>query len=203
MRLCAIVMCLLVGGVSVAAAQEPAAAVGVKAGVNFANLKFEGEGVDVSFDRRTGFVGGLFVVWPTNSLVALQTEALYSQQGAKVDEAGASASIKLDYVTVPVMLRVSSPPSRQASFHVFGGPSLGFRVRARSSGTFEGETSSEDISEDVERFDLGVTAGAGFDVGRLTIDGRYTWGLTNINKDDSDDVKIKNRVFSIMAGVRF
>ena len=203
MRVCAIVMGLLVGSASAAAAQEPAAAIGVKGGVNFANLQFEGEGVDVSFDRRTGFVGGLFVIWPANSRVALQTEALYSQQGAEIEEQGASGSIELDYVTVPVLLRVSSAPSGQASFHVFGGPSLGFRVRARSSGSFEGETSSEDISDDVERFDLGVTTGAGVEIGRLTIDGRYTWGLSNLNKDESDELEIKNRVFSVMVGVRF
>jgi hypothetical protein len=196
-------MGLLVGGASAAAAQEPAAAIGVKGGVNFANLQFEGDGVDVNFDRRTGFVGGLFVIWPATSRVALQTEALYSQQGAEIEEEGASGTIELDYVTVPVLLRVSSAPSAPASFHVFGGPSLGFRVRARSSGSFEGETSSEDISDDVERFDLGMTAGAGVDLGRLTIDGRYTWGLSNLNKDESDELEIKNRVFSVMVGVRF
>jgi hypothetical protein len=202
MRICAIVMCLLLGGTTAAMAQE-SAAFGIKGGVNFANLRFEAEGENESFDRRTGFVGGLFMIWPAGSRVALQAEALYSQQGAKFDEEGADGKVKIDYFTVPVLLRLSSAPSGQAGFHVFGGPSLGYRLRARSSGTFDGESSSEDISDDIERFDLGVTAGAGVDINRFTIDGRYTWGLSNLNRDGSDELKITNRVATIMVGVRF
>jgi hypothetical protein len=195
-------MCLLLGGTTAAMAQETAA-FGIKGGVNLADLQFEADGADLSFDRRTGFVGGLFMIWPAVSRVALQAEALYSQQGAQFDEEGANGKVKIDYFTVPVLLRVSSAPSGQSGFHVFGGPSLGFRLRARTSGNFEGESSSEDISDDVERFDLGVTAGAGVDINRFTIDGRYTWGLSNLNKEDPDEVKIKNRVATIMVGVRF
>jgi hypothetical protein len=202
MRIHVIVLSLLLGGTTAAMAQEPAA-IGVKGGVSFANLEFEGDGADVSFDRRTGFVGGLFVVWPATSRLALQVEGLYNQVGAVIDEGDVSGKVKLDYFTVPIMLRVSGTPAGQTSFHVFGGPSIGFRLRARSSGTFEGETSNEDISDDVEGTDVGLTAGAGVDIGRLTIDGRHTWGLSNINKDDSDELKIKNRAFAIMVGVRF
>jgi hypothetical protein len=48
-----------------------------------------------------------------------------------------------------------------------------------------------------------VVAGAGVNFGRFTLDGRYTWGLTNLNSLRDDEMKIRNRVFSIMAGVRF
>jgi hypothetical protein len=200
MRVCAVLLFLLLGSTTAAIAQE--AAVGVKAGVNFSNLNIEGEGVDFSFDQRTGFVGGLFVVVPANSLIALQLEGLYSQKGAKLEEGGGSATIKVDYFDVPVLLRVSSDPAAQASFHVFGGPSFGFKLRARAKSSFDGETESEDIGEDVETFDFGVVAGAGVELGRFIVDGRYCWGLSPANKDDEEG-KIKNRVFSIMAGIRF
>jgi hypothetical protein len=42
------------------------------------------------------------------------------------------------------------------------------------------------------------------DIGRVVIDGRYTWGLTNINRNpDEDDTTLRNRVFAVMAGFRF
>jgi hypothetical protein len=192
---------LLSVGASTASAQNYSA--GIKAGVNFANINIEGDGVDVSFDNRTGLVAGGFVVWPVNTVFGVQTEALYSQKGAKIEEDGATGTLKLDFLEVPVLARFSSPASNGASFHVFGGPSFGFRLRARSESEFEGDSESEDISDDVERFDLGLVAGAGVEMGRLVVDGRYTWGMTNLNKDPEDDVKIKNRVFSIMAGIRF
>jgi hypothetical protein len=31
----------------------------------------------------------------------------------------------------------------------------------------------------------------------------YTWGLNNLNRLEDDEMKLRNRVFSIMAGVRF
>jgi hypothetical protein len=187
----------------VASAQEQPAAVGVKAGMNFSNLNFDGDGASLNLDQRKGFVGGLFVVWPATGRVALQTEALYSQKGAQMEEGDASGKIKLDYIDVPVLGRFSSPVSGGTSFHVFAGPSFGFRVSAKAESSFGDEEESEDIDDDVERFDLGLVAGAGLEFGRFVIDGRYTWGLSNINKDEADDVKIKNRVFAVMAGIRF
>jgi hypothetical protein len=203
MRICSMALCLLLAGTTAATAQQPAA-VGVKVGVNSANLLFDADGADVSFDRRTGLVGGLFVIVPANRTVALQVEGLYSQLGAAFDEEEASGKIELDYFTVPVLLRVSGPRSQRASVHAFGGPSFGIRLRARSSGAVEGESADRDISDEVERMDVGLTAGAGVDIGRITIDGRHTWGLRNINRDSgADDVKIKNRAFAVMVGVRF
>ena len=203
MRICSMVLAVVFVSSGAALAQEQPAAVGLKAGVNLANLNFEGDGETVSLDQRKGVVGGLFVVWPANSRFALQTEALYSQKGAQMEEGGDSAKIKLDYIDVPVLARISSPLSRGTSFHAFAGPSFGFRVSAKSESSFDGEEESEDIDDDVERFDLGLVAGAGVEMGRFVIDGRYTWGLSNINKIESDDVKIKNRVFAVMAGIRF
>ena len=203
MRLCSIIVAMTVLAGGAASAQEQPAAVGVKAGMNFANLNFEGDGATVNLDQRKGFVGGLFVVWPATGRVALQTEALYSQKGAQMEEDGASGKIKLDYVDVPVLARFSSPVSGGTSFHVFAGPSFNFRVSAKAESSFEDEEENEDIDDDVERFDLGLVAGAGLEFGRFVLDGRYTWGLSNINKDEADDVKIKNHVFAVMAGIRF
>ena len=125
--------------------------------------------------------------------------------GFDLEKLQKSRKIKLDYVDVPVLARFSSPVSGGTSFHVFAGPSFSFRVSAKAESSFEDEEESEDIDDDVERFDLGLVAGAGLEFGHFLIDGRYTWGLSNINKnkDETDDVKIKNRVFAVMAGIRF
>ena len=207
MRVCSIVLCLALCGATTATAQE--AAFGVKGGINFSNLKFDGDSVDVNLDQRTGFVGGLFIVWPASGTLALQTEFLYSQKGATFDEEGLEEKVSLDYIDIPVLLRMSSRPAK-ASFHAIAGPSFGFKTRARSKSSFEGESHEEDIGDEVETFDLGLVLGAGLDFGRMTIDGRYTWGLTDISKesvddvqDPGDDVKVKNRVFTVMVGVRF
>ena len=73
------------------------------------------------------------------------------------------------------------------------------KVTAKSSG----QSTTEDIGDDIESVDYGVVFGAGWEAGRLTIDGRYTWGLSNIGKDETDPEKVTHRVIAVMAGIRF
>jgi len=195
------VLCLVLGASTAAMAQEPV--FGVKGGVNFANLNFDLETDEIKMDRRTGFVGGLFMIWPGNSRAALQVEALFSQKGSKLSEDGFSGKLKIDYLDVPVLVRLSSGSPNRTSFHVIGGPSVGFKLRARATDDLAEDGSSEDISDDVKSIDFGLVAGVGVDMGRITVDARQAWGLSNINDDPEDDEKVKTRTFSVMLGIRF
>ena len=107
-----------------------------------------------------------------------------------------------------MMLRFQGPGSGSTRLHIFGGPSVAYRMGARrkvsdSSSDFT-EGVVDNIENEIERFDIGIVAGAGVDIGRrLVVDARYSWGLGAINKDTSDGLEIKNRVLSIIGGVRF
>jgi opacity protein-like surface antigen len=195
-----VLVLLLVGGASTASAQ---AGWGVKGGVNFANLHFEDADDDVNMDNRIGFVGGVFITLPAGAHFDVQPEFLYSQKGSSIDELGVSAKTKIDYAEIPILFRYRSAPVNQSAFVLFGGPSMGFKVSAKATAEFDGQTESEDIDEFVESFDFGIVFGAGFETGRFVLDGRYTWGLSNLNKDETDPTNVKNRVISLMAGVRF
>jgi hypothetical protein len=202
MRVYAMVLCLVLGASTAARAQETV--FGVKAGINYANLNFDGDDANVNFDQRIGFVGGLFMVWPASSKGALQIEALYSQKGTSIDNEDGKGALKIDYLDIPVLARFSSGPANKTSFHVFGGPSLGFKMRANATGDFTDDGSDDqDIGDDVETFDFGMVVGAGVDFGKMTLDARQSWGLSNIVKDPDDDEKVKTRTFSVMLGIRF
>ena len=62
---------------------------------------------------------------------------------------------------------------------------------------------TDDIGDEIESFDYGLVFGAGWEAGRLTIDGRYTWGLSRINVDEADPQKTMHRVIAVLAGIRF
>jgi hypothetical protein len=158
---------------------------------------------DVSFDNKTGLVGGLFVVVPANQRFALQAEALFSQKGAKAEEEGATATITLNTLDVPILARIASAPTNGTSFHLFAGPSFNFKLSAKQKFEFDGEEEEEDLDDEVKSFETALVVGAGVEFGRLVLDGRYSWGLTNLNAEDEEDVKVKTRVFSIMVGIRF
>jgi outer membrane protein with beta-barrel domain len=183
---------------SSAAAQEMT--YGVKGGVNFANLRFD-DAEDTSFDDRIGLAAGGYVTIPLAGRLSVQPEVLFSQKGAKFDELGARGRLELDYLDVPVLMRYSF--GRWRGFHVFGGPSIGLKLKARAVAEFAGEEDETDIGDDVETIDFGVAAGAGIEIGRFTIDGRYVLGLSNVNAVEAEQAKIRTRVYAGMVGFRF
>jgi hypothetical protein len=152
---------------------------------------------------RLGIVAGAFITLPLFSKLELQPEVLYSVKGAKLDLDGISDSVVVDYLEVPALVRFSRRGAGKVHYYVAGGPSAGFQLRARTRTKFAGSTEEIDISEQVERFDLGVAFGGGVEIGSIVIDGRYTLGLTDIDKDKTDGIKTTNRVISLTAGFRF
>lgn len=203
MRIVSLLMVVALLGVGSPAVAQVSG--GVKGGVSFANLS-DDSSREADLDNRTGIVAGGFVTWPVGAYFAIQLEGLYAQKGAAFDQSGVEGVTKLDYVEVPLLLVVSTAPPRSsgASFQFFGGPSVAFKVRAKGSGTFEGETVDVDIPDDsIEKIDLGVVVGAGATFSRFSLEGRYTIGLSNINAETDDSTKVKNRTVAILAGVRF
>ncbi|HEU5255431.1 MAG TPA: porin family protein [Vicinamibacterales bacterium] len=166
---------------------------GVRFGYNAATLSTDEPGVDPKI--RNGFVVGFFGVLPVNSMFAVQPEFLYSQQGARVEDGSDEATVKIDYINIPVLARVRLGSGSPA--HLLVGPSFGFRTRAETE--FDGETM--DFKDQVEGNDIGFVTGVAVNAGMFVVDGRYTWGLKNIAKGEPDTAK--NRVFSLSAGIRF
>jgi hypothetical protein len=171
---------------------------GAKGGVNFATLSLH-ESVPVSFDTRIGLVAGGFVTWPLTSRWSVQPEVLFSQKGATFDDTGAAGRIELDALDVPILARY-----RFGRLVAFGGPSLGFTLEARQVLEFGDEEESVDIGEDIESLDFGIAAGAAYEAGRLSVEGRYTFGLTNLNAISADEESlVKSRVFAVLVGYKF
>ena len=188
---------ILLGLPSAARAQPPS--VGLRAGVNLADLAVSPTPTPEP-GNLTGFTAGLFVTVPVSPFVAFQPEVLYSQQGTKFSEGGMTAKIHVDYLQVPLLGRFAL--GRTAPVALLVGPTLGIRTHASFKADGVPDEVSEEFEEQFERFDLGLTTGVAADIGRLVLDGRYTWGLTNIAKDSGDDTA-KHRVLSLTAGVRF
>jgi hypothetical protein len=172
---------------------------GVKGGVNISDIAVTGGANEPSFDPRFGIVAGGFVRLPVASWLAVQAEGLYSEKGARFKESGVEAKLILNYFEIPVLAHV-----RLAKvFYVEGGAAMAFRLQAKGRSRFSGSTEDVDISDQVETFDFGVAMGGGVELGRLILDGRYTLGISDADKDKTDSTKTKNRVLSATLGFRF
>ncbi|MEO8879750.1 MAG: porin family protein [Gemmatimonadaceae bacterium] len=189
-------------GTSTAFAQDMDAhpSFGLLAGVNFASLR----GSDAANAKtRTGFVGGLSMNLHVARHVGIEVDGLYSQEGAKFNAQGGDETLKLDYIRVPVLLRLGIPTQSSVHPFVVVGPSLGFKVGCKE--TLGSDSANCDSVEglSVKSFDFAgaVGGGVGFRVGKeeLSVQARYTMGFSKII--DNSDAKNKN--FSVMAGFAF
>jgi hypothetical protein len=207
MRLAVTLAIVLLLGGSTALAQERQ--LGLKIGPSFSIQAFEPvETAD--YERRVSADGGGFAVLPMTRHLAVQFEALFTSRGAKLydPELDLTGTILLQYFELPALLRFPAPASERTAFHVFGGVYPALRISAeRQVSTFAGSIRAgekTDIGEEIERFEFGLIAGAGVDIGRrVVIDGRYSHGITALNTDKSDGFRIRNRAISVMAGFRF
>jgi hypothetical protein len=175
---------------------------GVKAGVNIATERFQGDEGSPSVDPRIGAVAGVFATLHLLSWLDLQSEGLYAMKGTRLDLEGVQSSVWLDYLEVPILARVSRGGGARRYF-VAAGPSVGVRLRARARTKFGDSTEEIDIGDELERLDFGVAAGGGVELGSFMLDGRYTLGLTDIDKDKTDTVTVTNRTISFTVGFKF
>jgi hypothetical protein len=198
MRTCALAVAVVLASAAPSFGQGLSA--GVKGGGSFTTVKFEGE-PDATSGRWLPAAGAFFVV-PFAWGVSLQPEAVYAMKGARLRGPGAQPSLLLDYLEIPVLARVSMRAGGRTIFAV-GGAAPAFCVRARTRTKFGSSTEEIDILDEVRRFDAGLVGGAGIEIGRLVVDGRYTFGLINVDKETSDIAHAQNRALTITAGWRF
>jgi hypothetical protein len=143
-------------------------------------------GFDLRFGEKFFFKPGLYYVQYSNRYRRYETESF---EVIAVDE-----NLKRQGLRLPVHIGFDFVEDERLGIRVFGGP----------NGTFF--FSADDPEEVVNEFDYknvvwGLSAGAGVDVGILTIDLEYEFGLSDML--DSDIQTAKNNALFIRAGLLF
>jgi hypothetical protein len=189
--------------------------IGAKVGLTSSTLDVE-TGDPIEIDRLTGFGGGGYLRIPLGSL-ALQPELLWMRKGASVsspDFGDTTLDLKFDYVEIPLLLVIPISTQGGVSPYFFGGPAIAFEAGCEISAEGGGIDvtvdcdEGEDIDVEVERkkTDLGIALGAGIRIpagaGGVLLEGRFTYGLTNLD-DSAEDDTIKNRSIAVLFGYSF
>jgi len=191
--------------------------IGVKGGLNVADVSTDIPDIEDIKASKTGFVGGAYANFALGGVFAIQPEVLYSQKGFKGEDSGlpgVSADFKFNYFEIPLLLKAQFP-MEMVRPAVYAGPVVSFETSCKL-GLSEGDISADfdcDSEEagasDRKKTEFGGVFGANLDlfVGPvvLTVDGRYQLGFTNLNDDpaDAETASLKNRVWQFMAGVGF
>ena len=171
---------------------------GVKAGINLSSIKGFNDPGD-STSQRTGIVAGGFLTFGLAPIVAIQPEVLFSMQGSKLHFTSggvkSDATAKIDYLQVPVLLRIGNSGGDTASLYGIVGPTVGILLSANQNGV--------DFKDELKRTQVGVVAGVGVTLTRLLAEARYTYDLSDFNKTSTANNSQRNRVISFLVGVVF
>jgi Outer membrane protein beta-barrel domain len=170
-------------------------AVGLKGGLNFANLDVSSAGS--AYNSRTGYHGGAFFLIKLGK-IGIQPELVFSKQGSTVKIVNTDFESNYDYFNIPVILKLYTI----AGINIQAGPQFGFVTSATGPLTSGGSGYTiQDIKDKLKSSDICVALGLGWDAPfGLMVDARYNLGLTNINNSGSTEVK--NQVIQVSLGYK-
>ena len=188
---------LLIGALAAApslAAQGPE--VGLKGGLSFGNISNKGV-LPGDLKTRTGFAAGIYLGF--GGVVGLGAEGLYAQRGLESDQSLNDSETRLDYVDIPVYLKVRIP-TPGIRFYGFAGPQVSLEIRCRTAG---GGVCS-DLSGRKSTDYAGVI-GAGLKIGGNTaigLEGRYVYGLSDLKLSTvTSGESYNNRTFMLLLSI--
>jgi Outer membrane protein beta-barrel domain len=176
-------------------------ALGIKGGLNFANLDVSNS--SAAYNSRTGYHAGAFLLVKL-SKIGIQPEILFSRQGTSTKFNSSDLNANYDYINIPVILKFYTI----GGLNIQVGPQIGFLAGANSdkpnfdlTGKLISITNT-DIKDQVKGSDFSAALGLGWDAPfGLTIDARYNLGLTNVNNSGSNN-DVKNQVIQVSLGFK-
>jgi hypothetical protein len=152
----------------------------------------------------------MFSKIPVTGMLAIEPEIYFSSKGADVTYnnifVNGTASFKLNYIELPMLIVLNFTDN----FNIQAGPYVAYLI----SGNVKNKSYNDLFdfeknitTEDFNRIDAGIAAGAGFDFGSVSIGIRYNYGLTKVGKEKTflgttyTFPDAKNSVLSLYASI--
>ena len=136
-------------------------------------------------DSRFGLAAGAEFEYQATDLLSISFGAMYSMQGMKASSDEGKATLKLDYVNIPIL----------ANVYVVKG--LAVKVGVQPGFMID----QDDAGDAVKTFDFSIPVGLSYEYANVVLDARYNWGVTKVA--DLGDNSPKNSVFQITLGYKF
>lgn len=182
------------------------AQIGVKAGLNFANVT---KASSINNSSRTGWHAGILLAPPSQKILGFRTELTYSKQGYDYKSGTNTGTVDLDYVMSSNLTTISI--TKYFQIQIGGQMAYLLNAKVDSSASSTGNPQADKIMDLYNRFDYGFAGGIEIHpVSGLLIGARANISLGSLYKDAQSgqmpsfsNIDLKNNVFQIFAGWRF
>ena len=188
------------------------AQIGLKAGLNFANVT---NASSINNSSRSGFHAGILLAPRSKRIIGSRTELIYSRQGYDYKNGTNTGTVNLDYIMLPQYLTINITKY----FQIQLGGQMAYLINAKvdsSNNMSTGNAQVDKIMSFYNRFDYGYGGGIEIHpVSGLLIGARINISLGSLYKDyttSSDPgtqpsfvpkVDVKNNLFQVFAGWTF
>jgi hypothetical protein len=160
---------------------------GIHFGGTWTSVSTENELEGVNLDQKSGIVAGIFFGGNRDGRAGLQGEVSYLTKQINVNfDFGGEDTLNEDskntYIQIPILLRINtgSRSNNGPCLFFLVGPAFDIKI-----GETDSFTDLFDVDDVYEGLEVGLMAGAGFEVARFGVQFRYTWGLTNVLSTDA------------------
>lgn len=184
------------------------AQIGVKAGLNFANITNANQ---INSSSETGYHAGLFFEGPVKKFLSSDTELLYSRQGYNYTTNENTGNINLDYLVLHQFIVFNFTKFVQ----VQAGGQLAYLLNAKVDSTqvSTGNSSVDNILDLLNRLDYGLSGGVEIHpLYQLVAGARINFSLGQLYKVPEEgeeippfipDIDAKNNLFQLYVGLKF
>ena len=184
------------------------AQIGIKAGINFANVT---KVSSINNSSESGFHAGIFLAPPSKGIMGFRTELIFSKQGYNYKTATNTGIVNLDYIMLPQYICINITKYFQIQF----GGQMAFLINAKvDSSNGSGTGSANQILDLYNKFDYGYGGGIEIHpVKGLIIGARVNISLSNLYNFDNitsgttpsfiPKIDVKNNLFQIFTGWKF
>ena len=180
--------------------------IGVKAGLNFANVTDPG---GINANSRSGYMIGGYISPKPKKLIGFRSEIMLSRQGYDFKTNNNTGTVDLDYLLLPQLITINFAKR----FEVHLGGQIAFLLNAKADST-NNNNNSGSILDYFSRFDYGVVGGVQVSpISGLFVGARINIGLSDINDEGGSGAGgspnffprefVKNNVVQLYAGWRF
>ena len=194
--------------------------VGIKGGLNLADLKYEPRDQTNGTPDANSLASlhaGVIVDIPLVEGLSFQPGAMFTGKGSKVEYSGTlgtfTQKINPFYIEVPANFLFKPTIGRNTKLYLGLGPYLAVGVGGKSSSNAESSVGSfytdhtlkfgNDSDDDLKATDFGGNVLAGFEFGNgLILGAQYGLSFTNNAPDGNNDAPkiLRNKVFSVSLG---
>ena len=186
------------------------AQIGLKAGLNFANVT---NASSINNSSRSGFHVGLFLAPPSKGVLGSRTELIFSRQGYNYKSSTNTGTVDLNYIMLPQYMSINITKY----FSIQLGGQIGFLLNAKadSSNHTNGSSSPyDDVMGYYNKFDYGYGGGIEIHpISGLLIGARINISLSELYDPSSytsgsspsfiPEIDVKNNLFQVFAGWKF